>query len=319
MRSDAFPVHTLTVDSIDVLRQPIADADVDIVQLGRGELKGSLTKVIVPKLAYSITDFSLPLRTCGVLGSSNLTIAMLLETAGPSICWGHELLPGDVFFSAPGRNFDAVFGERSNVAGISISPDEIASSFAGEPLLGDVDFWRQNHQFACEPDLRAAIVGRMIEIASWIRRGHNLSDTAADFWQRALIEAFTSTFVRSMPDDLALTVPSNLKLVREVENYLNLHTQRAVHVSEICAMLNTSRRTLHRAFHDVLGIGPMAFLRHHRLGSVHRRLRQGEPTTTHVTDVAVEFGFLELGRFARYYRSLFGEYPSETLHRSPAR
>lgn len=318
MRSDAFPVHTLTVDSIDVLRQPIADADVDIVQLGRGELKGSLTKAILPKLAYSITDFSLPLRTCGILGSSNLTIAMLLDSASPSASWGHELLPGDVFFSAPGRNFDAVFGERSNVAGISISPDEIASSFASEPLLADVDFWRQNHQFACEPDSRSAIVGRMIEISSWIRRGHNLSETAADFWQRALIEAFTSTFVRSMPDDLARTVPSNLKLVREVENYLNLHTHRAVHVSEICAALNTSRRTLHRAFHDVLGIGPIAFLRHHRLGSVHRRLRQGEPMTTHVTDVAVEFGFLELGRFAHYYRSLFGEYPSETLHRAPA-
>jgi AraC family ethanolamine operon transcriptional activator len=64
----------------------------------------------------------------------------------------------------------------------------------------------------------------------------------------------------------------------------------------------------------VLGIGPIAFLRHHRLCSVHSRLRQGHPSTTHVTDVATEFGFLELGRFSRYYATLFGEYPSQTLH-----
>ena len=37
-------------------------------------------------------------------------------------------------------------------------------------------------------------------------------------------------------------------------------------------------------------------------------------------DVATEFGFLELGRFANHYASMFGEYPTQTLHRmrSPA-
>jgi len=83
-------------------------------------------------------------------------------------------------------------------------------------------------------------------------------------------------------------------------------------------MLRTSRRTLHRAFHDVLGIGPIAFLRHHRLGSVHSRLREGDPSNMHVTGVATEFGFLELGRFSHYYAKLFGEYPSQTLHRTPS-
>lgn len=317
--NNAFSVQTVTIDSIDGLRQPIADADVDIVQLGRGELKGSLTKAVLPKLAFSKTDFSLPLRTCGILGTTNITIAMLLDSASRSMSWAHELRQGDVFFSAPGRNFDAVFGERSNVAGISITPDEIASTFAGEPMLADVGFWLQNHQFGCDPHLRVAITSRVIEIASWIEQGRALSDSAADFWQRSLIEAFTSPFVSAMPPDVGSTIPSTLKLVREVEAYLNLHTQRAVHVSELCAALRTSRRTLHRAFHDVLGIGPIAFLRHHRLCSVHSRLRQGEPATTHVTDVAIEFGFLELGRFARYYAALFGEYPSETLHKQPAR
>ena len=312
---EQFSVRTAPVSSIDHLRQPIADADVEIVQLGRGQLNGSLTKAIFPTLAFSKTDFSLPLRSCGILGTTNLTICMLLGSDGRSASWGRGLQAGDVFFSAPGRNFDAVWGQRSEVAGISITPDAIATMFAGEPALADVAFWLSNRRYPCDPHLREATVRRVQQISSWLVHAPDLSDTAADFWQRALIEAFTSVFVQAMPADVGETIPSTVRLVREVENYLNEHSQRAVHISELCATLRTSRRTLHRAFHDVLGIGPIGFLRHHRLCSVHSRLRQGHPSTTHVTDVATEFGFLELGRFSHYYATLFGEYPSQTLHK----
>jgi AraC-like DNA-binding protein len=316
MNAGGFSIQTVVVDSIDCLRQPISDADIDIVQLGRGQLKGTLTKAVFADLAFSRTDFTLPLRTCGLLGSENLTICMLLSSATRSTSWAHELGEGDIFFSAPGKNFDAVFGERSNVAGISITPQQIASMFASEPILSDVGFWTQNHQYACPPEERAALVARVMQIATWLDQGPALSSTGTDFWRRCLVEAFTSTFAHSLPPDVGATVPSALKLVREVERYLDTNSQRAVHVSEICLTFGVSRRTLHRAFHDVLGVGPITFLRHHRLCSVHQKLRQGVPGQVHVTDVATEFGFLELGRFAHYYLSLFGEYPSQTLYRN---
>jgi AraC family ethanolamine operon transcriptional activator len=267
-------------------------------------------------VAFSRADFSLPLRTCGLLGSGNLTICMLLGSAGRSTSWGHELGQGDVFLSAPGLNFDAVFGERSDVAGISISPQQVASLFAAEPVLSDVGFWMQNHQYACPPQDSAALVARVIQIASWLDQAPTLSSTGADFWRRCLVEAFTSSFAHSPPPDVGATIPSALKLVREVERWLDTHSQRAVHVSEICSTFGVSRRTLHRAFHGVVGIGPITFLRHRRLCSVHERLRRAVPGQVHVTDVATEFGFLELGRFAHYYLSLFGEYPSQTLYRN---
>lgn len=88
---------------------------------------------------------------------------------------------------------------------------------------------------------------------------------------------------------------------------------RPVHVSEICAALSVSRRTLHRAFQEVFGLGPVSFLRHKRLCAVHSILRESAPGSTTVSAVAMQQGFYELGRFSQYYFAMFGEHPSQTL------
>jgi transcriptional regulator GlxA family with amidase domain len=86
-----------------------------------------------------------------------------------------------------------------------------------------------------------------------------------------------------------------------------------VHISEICVALGVPRRSLHRAFNEVFGMGPVTFLRHKRLCAIHSILRESIPGTTTVATVAMQQGFYELGRFSHYYHAMFGEYPSQTL------
>ena len=66
-------------------------------------------------------------------------------------------------------------------------------------------------------------------------------------------------------------------------------------------------------FLTFLAWAPVTFLRHKRLCAIHSILKDSNPETVTVAEVAMQQGFVELGRFAHYYRSLFGEYPSETL------
>lgn len=60
-------------------------------------------------------------------------------------------------------------------------------------------------------------------------------------------------------------------------------------------------------------MGPKHYLLLRRMQMVRRALRATTPAGTTVTDVAMRYGFWELGRFAAAYRAFFGELPSVTL------
>jgi AraC family ethanolamine operon transcriptional activator len=65
----------------------------------------------------------------------------------------------------------------------------------------------------------------------------------------------------------------------------------------------------------MLGMGPMAFVKVQRLHSIRRALKTADPTRQTVNYIARDWGFLSMGHFARDYKKLFGETPSQTLQK----
>jgi AraC-like DNA-binding protein len=60
----------------------------------------------------------------------------------------------------------------------------------------------------------------------------------------------------------------------------------------------------------------MGYVRLVRLRQAHLDLLAADPTTgTTVTQVAARWGFFHPGRFARYYREIYGASPYQTLLR----
>jgi transcriptional regulator GlxA family with amidase domain len=104
--------------------------------------------------------------------------------------------------------------------------------------------------------------------------------------------------------------------VARFKDFLAANVDRPMRVAEVCSALGIAERTLRASCEKHLGMGPMRFILVQRLQRAHQALLLGEPSLTTVTEVATRYGFWELGRFARAYRTLFGETPSTTLRRS---
>ena len=108
------------------------------------------------------------------------------------------------------------------------------------------------------------------------------------------------------------------KLVRRIDRYLIAAGSRPVFIAEICETFKVRRRSLYRAFNDVMGSPPITYLRRKRLDDVRTALLTAGPDAM-VRDIARAHGFHELGRFAASYRRAFGELPSQTLQPSRRR
>jgi AraC-like DNA-binding protein len=103
-------------------------------------------------------------------------------------------------------------------------------------------------------------------------------------------------------------------LVEHAEKLALANLDEPVDVSALCRALAVSERTLRKAFHKTYGLPPCRHLRMLRLSEARRALLSADYELTTVTEVAMCFGFVELGRFSVEYRKIFGESPSQTLH-----
>ena len=70
---------------------------------------------------------------------------------------------------------------------------------------------------------------------------------------------------------------------------------------------------LKRLSEKSIGLSPLQFNKVRRLNAARHVLANADPEEASVKSVATSHGFFHLGRFARDYKSLFGESPSMTL------
>ncbi|MEW9515453.1 AraC family transcriptional regulator [Streptomyces tubercidicus] len=133
-------------------------------------------------------------------------------------------------------------------------------------------------------------------------------------FEEALVGQLLITHRHNYSDELSAPSanPPARRLVRRACALIQDHYGEPLTVGDIAEALGVSVRTLQDGFRRELDTTPMAYLRSCRLDLVHRQLRTAGARAS-VTAIALEHGFVHMGRFASEYRTRFGESPSTTL------
>lgn len=132
-------------------------------------------------------------------------------------------------------------------------------------------------------------------------------------------EQLVTTLLTMQPNDLVnrlyrSTGQISERAVREAVDIVEAETATLPTISDLARRVGVSSRALQSGFQRALGVTPASYIQKVRLMRAHDDLmviQPGEGVT--VAEIALKWGFHHPGRFAVYYRTQFGESPSDTL------
>jgi AraC-like DNA-binding protein len=231
---------------------------------------------------------------------------------------GTELSPGHIMFYALDSEHHHQSSAGCRWGTMSLAPDDLAA--VGRAIAGcDLTAPAENRLIRPPPHLMSRLLG-LHEAAG--RLAATVPDTLAHpEVARAMEQELVRVMVGCLTDGMNIGTRSHrharIPVMQRFERLLAENPDSPLYLSEICAAIGASARTLRCQCQEHLGMSPHRYLWLRRMNLVRRALAQADPAVTSVTQLATGHGFWELGRFSVEYRRLFGESPSATQRREP--
>jgi AraC family ethanolamine operon transcriptional activator len=278
------------------------------LQLSGGGFHGSIQRVDLGLVRLFMEGLESTVYQTGFLKAGVLALGVPLRCTGSSVFCGTPS-ERDALHVFSGRSgFEFRTGTDHVMMGIELEP-ELASTLypdgGGMPRHGEAGILAADQQAL---DGLRQVMLMLFETAKTAPAMFELPALRAGMVD-TLVEKVTALNIAATSAEGTHAV--HWHLVQATRDLVQGHLQQPPTVGELCTRLNVSRRTLQNAFHRVLGISPLAYLRAIRLGAV----RQALKTAPSVTDAATDLGFWHFGHFAKDYQSMFGELPSQTHKR----
>jgi len=285
------------------------------VPLGSGAPKGTILRASMGEVRLTAGTLS-DIRARVSIDNDRIAFCMKLDSDSTLFSFrsGKAVLAGDVYRLTRGDVCDYRVTGPMRFAIISLDADFLLKHLGEDALREAAPFWEQRAWFRAPETVRAAMVRSVRSIVSHVHKANSpLTGQALRQLQSELLEQFLKGVLLDDRKPNERNALSSAAIVRNVENWVEGQSPDTIQLADLCRVLRLSRRTLHRAFAETLGMGPARYLARQRLTAVRAELRRSNPAAIKVTDTATKYGFWELGRFAREYRRTFGERPSETL------
>jgi len=291
---------------------------IDLTVMERGRFIGKRTRIDLHRLWMQRLSENMPRVVHSAFVTGRAIVTFRVHT-GPDLAWGGaELQPSNIIRHTDGENAfqrssgPAFWGAMSLPVGDMVS---VGAAIAGLDLSPPKD-----------PLVLTPSPSAMTRLQRLHAAAGDLADNAPEIianpdaargLEQALIEAMVDCLASREDRESTVAQGQHAIVMRRFRRVIEENPEQPLYIPEICKAIRVSDRALRICCQEHLGMGPKRYLLLHRMHLARRALRQAEPNTTTVTDIATRYGSWQLGRFAVEYQALFGEAPSVTLRRQP--
>lgn len=295
----------------------IRASDIQILVTAPGEFRAQLTRMDLHQLWMQRGRNSLPIIAHDAMHKGRSGLVFLATAQHPPILHsGVEVSADDLVVYSEGSEHHHRTSTEYRWGAMSLPFEALAA--AGQALVGR--------------EVTAPAVTRSIRpsplLMSRLRNLHaaagQLASTAPDILahpevaraiEHELLRAMIACLIDPATIENSRSARQRLAVIRRFEQLLEANQDQPLYLTEICAAIGVTDRTLRLHCQEHLGMGPHRYLWLRRMHLARRALALADGTKSTVTEIANDHGFGELGRFAVSYRQIFGESPSATLRR----
>jgi AraC family ethanolamine operon transcriptional activator len=310
-------IRSISTNDIDELAQFQIDKNRQYTQLQAGHLRGRYLEINLNTVQIFRETLTTGALIAGAPASTIAPFAAVLSHGGDFHFCGKQRQKNTIL-QATGGSWDASFEKHVSFIVAAFNKESFSDNIqqlTGREVASE---WLVSKACLTDPLALRRYADGLNAIMNIVQKKPEI--LASENAVRMLGDsAFTLVF-----DVIGATTPhndkppsrSNRRLgVRRVIDYLHSYAVELPTISELCKIANLSGRNLQYAFKEYLGVTPIGYLRLLRLNGVRRDLLISNSKDTRITDVALDWGFIELGRFAGEYYRLFQELPSVTIKR----
>ena len=317
----SFAVTKLDVNSLEVLEAAIATATIMPTQISTRAPRGRILAADFGTNALTLGDMDADYSATGSFSEQQLTFGMFLESDDSRLL-GIDAQVGDFAILPPATEHDAQHRGRLMYFAMTLNSERLRDIARvdgihfDDTLLSKPGFFRPGKAWAKFSSEYAKGLCLSLDEASRIfstgsEAGGKASKFLVDDMSRLLLNSLVETELAGLE-----AMPISLlgqKIVRDAQHLIVRGMHHPPDVDQLVAEMDIPRRTLYRAFKAHLGLSPAKYLKLYRLSRAHIELSNATPSNTNVSAIALNWGFLSLGRFSSEYRSVFGVFPRQTL------
>lgn len=291
--------------------------DLEFAQLGQGKFRANFVFIGDPDVQVAEARYNCTLLQKGAV-PRGFTFAVHHPESAPILWWYLDFPANSIIVFPENREHQGISHPHHHPFIVTISKTFL-NTVAGEIGLPAVDqFVIQGEVRMCEPSSIRRIQSLLSALC------HRLRYWGEAFTDKLLSQATKWNIARLLLLALAPSIQSrprkrNLsqrkQIVGRVMRHVNADLAQSQKLPELCHIAGVDERTLRNIFYEQFLLSPMKYIKYHRLNSVRSALKEMAAHKRLIADIANDNGFWHMGQFAKDYKKLFGELPSETTLR----